>query len=64
MPGSSTTLARPSTRVGALGHVAFRSVNGVGTPGLQNFRGSMAGLYVPLSTLRRCPHEQLRMTRG
>src|SRR5450631_1351573 len=24
----------------------------------------MAGLCAPLSTLRRCPHEHLRMTRG
>ena len=28
------------------------------------FRGSMAGLCSPLSTLRRCPHGHLRMTRG
>src|SRR5271167_2019903 len=28
------------------------------------FHGSIPGLYVPLSTLRRRPHEQLRMTRG
>ena len=28
------------------------------------FRGSMAGLCSPLSTLRRCPHGPLRMTRG
>ena len=29
-----------------------------------NFRGSMAGLCVPLSTLRRGPRGHLRMTRG
>ena len=28
------------------------------------FRGSIPGLHVPLSTLRRCPHGQRRMTRG
>src|SRR5437763_7461539 len=33
-------------------------------PRIGLFRGSMAGLCVPLSTLRRSPHEQLRMTRG
>src|ERR1022692_196673 len=27
-------------------------------------RGCISGPYVPLSTLRRCPCEQLRMTRG
>ena len=29
-----------------------------------HFRGSMAGLCIPLSTLRRRPYERLRMTRG
>ena len=33
-------------------------------PGRGYFRGSMAGLCDPLSTLRRCPRRQLRMTRG
>src|SRR5262249_40642101 len=33
-------------------------------PGISLFRGSMAGLCAPLSTLRRSPHELLRMTRG
>lgn len=31
MPGSSTTPGRPSACVGALGHVAFRYTNSVGT---------------------------------
>jgi hypothetical protein len=31
MPGSSTTPGRPSTRVDALGHVAFRYTDSVGT---------------------------------
>src|SRR5574337_417727 len=31
-------------------------------PKLQLFRGSMAGLCVPLSTLRAAPHDTLRMT--
>src|SRR5262245_48996295 len=33
-------------------------------PGRGYFRGSMAGLRAPLSTLRCCPHGQPRMTRG
>jgi hypothetical protein len=31
MPGSSTTPGRPSARVGALGHIAFRYTDSVGT---------------------------------
>src|SRR5215467_12559888 len=33
-------------------------------PGIGLFRGSMAGLCAPLSTLRRDPRGQLRMTQG
>jgi hypothetical protein len=33
-------------------------------PGSNFLRGSMAGLHVPLSTLRRAPRGTLRMTRG
>src|SRR5882724_8734762 len=33
-------------------------------PRIGLFRGSMAGLYTPLSTLRRSPRGLLRMTRG
>lgn len=33
-------------------------------PGIQIFRGSMAGLLAPLSTLRAAPHGAPRMTRG
>jgi hypothetical protein len=36
----------------------------VSAPRIGNFRGSMAGLRAPLSTLRRGPHGQPRMTRG
>src|SRR5580704_6154887 len=36
----------------------------VSAPRIGNFRGSMAGLCAPLSTLRRGPHGQPRMTRG
>ena len=33
-------------------------------PGLVFYRGSMAGLSVPLPTLRRCPHGYLRTAWG
>ena len=33
-------------------------------PGSQRFRGSMAGLYAPLPTLRRRPRGRLRTARG
>src|SRR5580693_6960035 len=36
----------------------------VSAPRIGNFRGSMAGLCAPLSTLRRGPHGQPGMTRG
>src|ERR1700730_14870921 len=36
----------------------------VSAPRIENFRGLMAGLCAPLSTLRRGPHGQPRMTRG
>ena len=64
MPGSLTTPDRPGARDGASGRVAFRNIATASAPGIGNFRGSMAGLCVPLSTLRRGPREHLRMTRG
>src|SRR5262250_2380897 len=33
-------------------------------PGARYFRGSMAGLYMPLSTLQGWPHGQPHMTQG
>ena len=63
MPGSVTT---PERRALALSHLpmlpsvlSITSASGSGT-----FRGSMAGLCGPLSTLRRYPREYRRMTRG
>jgi hypothetical protein len=38
--------------------------DGVGTPGFQEFRGSIPRLHVPLSTLRAQPYDCPRMTRG
>ena len=55
MPGSPTTPGRPGARDGAPGRVAFRISHCVGTRN-RNFRGSMAGLCVPLSTLRLRPY--------
>ena len=64
MPGSLTTPGHPSACTDALERVAFHPQNGVGTPELGDYRGSMAGLYVPLSTLHVTPHDAPRMTRG
>ena len=63
MPGSSTPPGQPSARDNALGRVAFRFRNRVGTRKL-GFRGSMAGLRPPLPTLRRRPCERQRTARG
>ena len=63
MPGSLTTPGRPGARAGAPRCVAFHHLHGVGTQN-RNFRGSMAGLCAPLSTLRRGPHGQLRINSG
>ena len=63
MPGSSTAPGRRGTRVDAPRRIAFHAFDRVGTQKM-SFRGSMAGLYAPLSTLRRRPHGRLRMTRG
>src|SRR5437016_7223833 len=63
MPGSSTPPDQPSARDDALGRVAFRLRNRVGTRNF-GFRGSMAGLRPPLPTLRRRPYERQRTARG
>jgi hypothetical protein len=44
--------------------VAFRLGSQRRHPGLENFRGSIPGLRVPLSLLRLPPHGDLRLTRG
>ena len=63
MPGSSTPPGQPSARDNALGCVAFRFRNRVGTRKF-GFRGSMAGLRPPLPTLRRRPYGRHRTARG
>ena len=64
MPGSQTTPGRLGTRNSAPSRFAFRLANGVGTQKC-DFRGSMAGLHAPLSTLRDVPRgAPSRMTRG
>ena len=64
MPGSQTTPNRTDTRFIASVRVAFHVKDRVGVRDRNHFRGSMAGLCVPLSTLRRRPRGRLRMTRG
>lgn len=64
MPGSQTTQGRPGTRSGVSGRIAFRCESERRHPGLIDFRGSMAGLYVPLSTLRVAPRGTRHMTLG
>ena len=64
MPGSMTTPGLMDACEGALISVAFHLWHGVGTQDQRFYRGSMAGLCVPLSTLRGAPRGASRMTRG
>ena len=64
MPGSQTTQGRSDTRADVSVRVAFRVSYLVSTLRKNHFRGSMAGLYVPLPTLRRYPHGCLRTAWG
>jgi len=64
MPGSQTTPNRADARVVASARIAFHVKDRVCVRNKNHFRGSMAGLCVPLSTLRRRPHGRLRMTRA
>jgi hypothetical protein len=63
MPGSVTT---PERQVLALSHLPLLPsvLSSTSASGFWTFRGSMAGLCAPLSTLRRYPREYKRMTRG
>jgi len=63
MPGSQTTRSRTRARDRARVRVAFRWSDGVGAPN-ESFRGSMAGLYDPLPTLRSRPRGRQRTARG
>jgi len=64
MPGSMTTPGLMGACEGALISIAFHLWDGVGTRDQRFYRGSMAGLCVPLSTLRGAPRGASRMTRG
>ena len=55
-PSGHSRVSRPSVLPSD-----FRTAS---APRIRPFRGSMAGLCSPLSTLRRRPRERLRMTRG
>ncbi len=62
--GSLTARGRSTSRdIDAL-RVAFRFSLQRRHPRGRFFRGSIPGPHVPLSTLQRCPCEQLRVTRG
>src|SRR3977135_2299634 len=63
MPGSLTTPGRPGARDDAPERVAFRHLHGVGTQN-RNLSRLNGWPMRPLSTLRRNPRGQLRMTRG
>ena len=63
MPGSLTTPGRPGLALSRPDMLPSTFCT-VSAPRIGLFRGSMAGLCTPLSTLRRVPHGPLRMTRG
>ena len=63
MPGSLTTPGRPALAM-TRSDVLPSTICTVSAPKIGLFRGSMAGLCAPLSTLRRGPRGPLRMTRG
>src|SRR5262245_29218120 len=63
MPGSLTTPGRPALAM-TRSDVLPSTICTVSAPKLGLFRGSMAGLCAPLSTLRRDPRGPLRMTWG
>jgi hypothetical protein len=63
MPGSATAPGRPGARI-ARPSVLPSVTQTTSAPGITFFRGSMAGLCVPLSTLRLRHRGRLRMTRG
>ena len=63
MPGSLTTPGRPALAM-TRSDVLPSTICTVSAPKIGLFRGSMAGLCAPLSTLRREPRGPLRMTRG
>src|SRR4029077_18338773 len=63
MPGSLTTPGRPALAM-TRSDVLPSTICTVSAPRIRLFRGSMAGLCAPLSTLRRDPRGPLRMTWG
>ncbi len=64
MPGSSTTPSRRSARNYRAPSCCLPQCQRRRRSGQLNYRGSMAGPHVPLSTLRRMSRNILRMTRG
>jgi len=64
MPGSLTTPGRVLALAMTRQNVLPSAICTASAPRIGIFRGSMVGLCAPLSTLRRNPRGQLRMTRG
>jgi hypothetical protein len=62
MPGSKITRGRNRPR--GFARSASPSDTGTSAPGIRNFRGSMAGLCLPLPTLRRRPRDRQRTAWG
>src|SRR5262245_22285939 len=63
MPGSLTTPGRPGLAL-SRPEMLPSTLCTASAPRIRLFRGSMAGLCTPLSTLRRAPRGPLSMTRG
>jgi len=62
--GSATPWGPSNSRYIEWLDVAFRPARERRHPRPRRFRSSIPGLHVPLSTLRRRPYDQRRMTRG
>jgi len=63
-PGSRTPRGREPLAITRLSVLPSPSRDKVGAPDVADFGALSPGLHVPLSTLRQCPHEHPRMTRG
>src|SRR5215470_8633100 len=64
MSGSLTAQGSVVPHAFGTSDMAFHFLLQCRHPGARYFRGSMAGLYMPLSTLQGWPHGQPHMTQG
>src|SRR5207244_12154775 len=62
--GSLTAQGSAAPHVFGTSDIAFHFLLRCRHPGVRYFRGSMAGLYMPLSTLQGWPRGQPHMTQG